>query len=288
MADIVFIGLGHMGSPMAAKLIESSHNVEIFDTNPAAYSHFDSFNCHIIDDLSVVDFKKKIVMSMLPNDEAALKVFSSANYIESIDSSTINVSMSTLSSEMVSQLQEIHYTKGAVFINCPVFGRPETVRAGKLFGILSCKPELKHQIENILSSFCERVFYFGSKNESTVLVKLAANFLVISAIEAISESCEFLEKNGLDSNVFVDMITNSLFDCTVYHYHSKNIANRVYFPCGFSMDLGLKDIRLFNDECDSLNIKLPFSKVIETRIKEGVDKGRSEYDWAAIRESSYL
>ncbi|KYQ97223.1 hypothetical protein AWY96_01385 [Serratia plymuthica] len=287
MENIIFIGIGHMGVPMATKLIESNHQIELYDSDPKALSQFNALNCKCTYNLSEIEFRKKIVMSMLPNDKAALQVFSDSNYLKTLDSSIINISMSTLSPIVVRELQDIHTSHGATFINCPVFGRPESAMIGKLYGILSCKAELKERIENILSCFCERIFYFGSNPESSALVKLAANFLVISAIESVSESCEFIEKNNLDTNLFVDMITNSLFDCTVYHYHSKNIANRVYSPCGFSMELGLKDIHLFNDICDSLNVTLPFSNIIECRINAGIKDGRSECDWAAIRESPY-
>lgn len=287
MESIIFIGLGHMGAPMATKLIESGYEVELYDSAPKVLSQFSTLKCKSTHHLSDIEFRDKIVMSMLPNDKAASQVFNDSSYLKILDPSVINISMSTLSPAMVKKLQDSHTAHGATFINCPVFGRPESARLGKLFGILSCTKELKERVEKILSSFCEKIFYFGQKPESSALVKLAANFLVISAIEAVSEACEYIDKNNLDANLFADMVTSSLFDCTVYHYHSKNIANRVYLPCGFSMGLGLKDIHLFNDVCSSLDVSLPFSKIIESRIETGIKEGRSEFDWAAIRETSY-
>jgi 3-hydroxyisobutyrate dehydrogenase-like beta-hydroxyacid dehydrogenase len=130
---IGFIGLGQMGSGMAANLLAAGHDVLAYNRSQdkvAALADRGAVPAQTVADACAAD----VVISMLANDQAVEAVtFGDAGIVASLRPKAIHVSSSTISVALAERLTAAHADAGQRFVSAPVFGRPEAAEAAKLF-----------------------------------------------------------------------------------------------------------------------------------------------------------
>ena len=94
-------------------------------------------------------------------------------------------------------------------------------------------------------------------------------------------SCALVEKGGVDRQAFVDLLSNTLFDCPVYKIYGDGIAQNVYRPAGMRLVLGLKDIELVLDAAHRMGVAMPLGSLVRDRLIRAVTGGHGEDDWMA-------
>jgi 3-hydroxyisobutyrate dehydrogenase-like beta-hydroxyacid dehydrogenase len=163
-----------------------------------------------------------------------------------------------------------------------VFGRPDAARSGKLRLCIAGNQEAKTRVRPLLDVLGQEVYDFGGDPAAANVIKLAGNFLIVSAIEAMSEAFSLVEKNGVDPNLLYDLVTQTLFACHVYQNHGKAILEQRFVPPGFRLALGSKDIRLVRDTARNSQVPMPLASLLEDRFLRSLANGRAEMDWSAI------
>jgi len=192
--------------------------------------------------------------------------------------------MSTVSPATAERMTNLHAQHGATYVAAPVFGRPDAAAAGKLWICVAGVPAAKQRILPILQALGQGIFDFGERPRDANVVKISGNFLIGSALEAMSEALTLAEKNGLDRNKVIDMFGQTLFACTIYQNYGKIIAEKHYTPVGFEMRLGLKDLNLALDNAEQVKMPMPFADIVHDRFLSGVAKGRGTADWTALAQ----
>ena len=134
---------------------------------------------------------------------------------------------------------------------------------------------------------CRRLFgarfaVVGDKPEQANLFKIAGNFMIASAIEAMGEAAALLRKGGVDPAVFFDVLTGGLFAAPAYLIYSKIIAGKKYEPAGFKLALGFKDAGLTLAAARELEVALPLASVVHDNFLESMAAGWGELDWSSL------
>src|SRR4029077_10992882 len=112
--------------------------------------------------------------------------------------------------------------------------------------------------------------------------KLANNFVVGCAIEAMSESFALVRKYGVPPEVFYGVLTDGLFACGAYKAYGKIIAEERYFPAGHRGVMGLKDAGLIFAAAEAVGVPLPSGNVWRDRLLGAIAHGEGEHDWAVM------
>ncbi|MDP6953461.1 MAG: NAD-binding protein, partial [Alphaproteobacteria bacterium] len=183
--------------------------------------------------------------------------------------------------ETATLMEKLHAEAGAAYVCAPFFGRPPAAAAGKLGIALSGPADAKARIRPLLDPLSHRVDDFGEAPAAANVVKLAGNFMIGSAIEALAEACALAEKGGVDREAFIDLMSNTLFDCPVYKIYGTGIAKSVYQPAGMRLVLGLKDMGLVLDAANGLGVPMPMGSLVRDRLIRAVNAGQGEDDWMA-------
>jgi 3-hydroxyisobutyrate dehydrogenase-like beta-hydroxyacid dehydrogenase len=136
----------------------------------------------------------------------------------------------------------------------------------------------------MLEAIGRRVWDFGPSPASALAVKVSANYLIIHALQALAESVTMLERQGLDTGQFVEVINDSAFPGPVYGGYGQAIAAGKYTPPGFTARLGLKDLRLALGLAEDLQVDLPTGAVLQAIFEEAVENVGEDLDWACIAE----
>jgi 3-hydroxyisobutyrate dehydrogenase-like beta-hydroxyacid dehydrogenase len=280
--QIGLIGLGSMGEAMAHRLLDQGFDLEVWNRSPKDLGELADKGARAVD-LSQV-LQNDFIISMLSNDAAALSVFEDSVLVGA-KPGAIHVNMATLSPEASITLAERHATNGVGYIAAPVLGRPIAITNGKLLIVAAGEEKLIEQASELFSKISAHHWNVGADHATANLVKLGVNYNLIHALQAIGESVALVESGGVDANTFIEILTHTAFTGSAYGGYGPMIANRRYSPAGFSMALGLKDVKLVEEAASALGLTLPVAPVLHELFESALnDAELKELDWSAVAE----
>lgn len=283
MEAIGFIGLGLMGEPMAANLLKAGSAVTVYNRTAAKAARLVETGAKLAARPAEVAAPGGIVITMVADDRALLEVTTGGDgFGERLGSGGVHLCMSTVSPETAEQLSAWHAQRGSQYVAAPVFGRPPAAAAGKLWIVVSGPATAKARVRPLLDAMGQGVFDFGEAPRAAKLVKLAGNFLILSAVEALGEAQTLAEKNGVDRKALSDFLTQTIFACTVYQSYGPIIAAGGPEQIGFQLRLGLKDVKLVLDAAERAAAPMPLASLVHDRFVSAIAKGRGEMDWTAV------
>jgi 3-hydroxyisobutyrate dehydrogenase-like beta-hydroxyacid dehydrogenase len=279
---IGFIGLGNMGSGMAANLLKAGHQVIAYNRSQAkvdALAARGAVAARSVAEASSAD----IVFTMLANDDAVEAVtFGDDGVLASLKSGGIHVSSSTISVALCGRLTAAHADAGQGFVAAPVFGRPDAAEAAKLFVVAAGEAARVEQVSPALDAIGQRTFVVSDRPNAASLVKLSGNFLIASVIEALGEAMALVAKAGVDKHQYLEVLTSTLFNAPVYKTYGGLIAGEQFVPPGFASTLGQKDIRLVLAAAEELDVPLPIGSLLRDRFLTLLANGGADLDWSAV------
>ena len=277
-----FIGLGNMGSGMAANLIKAGHEVTVY--NRTANRAEPLVKQGAKPAAKVADASRgDVVITMLADDPALESVvFGDSGVLSSLAKGAIHVSMSTISVALSKKLAAAHADRGQKFVSAPVFGRPEAAAAGKLFVTVAGPDDAVTACMPLFDAVGQKTFRFGQNPADANLVKISGNFLISSVIESLAEALALVGKAGMDQHQYLDFLTSTLFAAPVYKIYGGIIADQKFEPVGFAAPLGFKDNRLVLEAAQSLRVPMPIASLVYNRFLTLLAQGGENLDWSAI------
>ena len=279
---IGFIGLGHMGSAMAANLVKAGHHVTVFNRSPEKRRKLVELGAH--EAARIADAcRGEAVITMLADDAALSSVaLADGGIIGSLPRGAIHVSMSTISVALARELTKAHAGAGQRFIAAPVFGRPEAAAAAKLFIVAAGEPAAVETCMPLFNALGQKTLSIGPEPAAANLVKLSGNFLLASAIEALGEAIALVSKAGVDRRAYVELLTATIFPAPAYATYGGLIAANRFEPAAFTAALGFKDVRLALAAAESLRVPMPLGSLLHDRFLRLLAEGGESLDWSAL------
>jgi 3-hydroxyisobutyrate dehydrogenase-like beta-hydroxyacid dehydrogenase len=277
-----FIGLGHMGSGMAANLVKAGHDVSVFNRSAGRACGLVALGAHEATSVAAT-CDAEAVVTMLANDDAASEIaWGEGGLIAHLPKGTVHVSMSTISVVLSTRLARAHVQAGQRYIAAPVFGRPDMAAAGKLFIVAAGDPRTIEECQPLFRAMGQKTTPIGTAPEAANLVKLSGNFLSAAAIEALGEAVALIGKAGIDRQAYIEFLTSTLFDAPAYRTYGPLIAQGKFEPAAFAAPLGYKDIRLALAAAEDLRVPMPLAGLLHDRFLRLLAQGGGHLDWAAI------
>jgi 3-hydroxyisobutyrate dehydrogenase-like beta-hydroxyacid dehydrogenase len=279
---IGFIGLGHMGEPIARNLIESGQSVVVWNrTREKAKALLDAGAREAAGPAEAC-MPGGIVFTMLSDDRAIEEVVGAEGFLERLAPGGVHVSMSTISPDTSRRLAERHANAGSAYVAAPVFGRPEAAATKKLWVLCAGAAHARDRVLPLLRSIGQGLHELGEDPGAANVAKLAGNFLIAAAMESMAEAFALGEKNGVEAKELARIFGETLFSCPIYQNYGKTIAERKFQPAGFGLLLGLKDMNLVLATAEKARTPMPVASLIKDRLLSAAAKGREEWDWSAL------
>jgi 3-hydroxyisobutyrate dehydrogenase-like beta-hydroxyacid dehydrogenase len=280
---IGFIGVGNMGLPMAANLLRAGYPLRVYNRNAARASTLVQRGAVQVGQPGQAATPAGMVLTMLSDDRALEDIaLGRDELVRSLGSGGVHVSMSTVSPALSRRLAEHHRRHGVSYLGAPVFGRPEAAAARKLWICVSGEQATKARAQPVLEALGQAVFDFGEDPGAAHVVKLAGNFMLAAAVEAMAEALTLAAKNGIDPARIVEVMGQTLFACPVYQNYGRALASRQYEPAGFRLVLGLKDVDLVLKTAADAKMPMPLASLLHDRMIAGVAKGLGHLDWSVL------
>ena len=275
-----FIGLGAMGRGMVLRLMEAGHEVHVWNRSPAPCEDLAKQGAHRADNPAAV-FTGDAVITMLADDDAIRGTIFAGDIMRNAKEKPVHIVMSTISVSFARELERVHIDAGIAYVSAPVMGRPDVAAAGKLNVLAAGDPAAVERAQPLFDAVGQKTWRLGSEPHQANVAKLAMNFLLGSAIEAMAEAAALVERYDIEPARLIEVVTGTLFAAPAYNTYGKLIAERQFKP-GFRLALGLKDMRLALAAGEAGGVPLPFASVVRDNLTDAIGHGDADKDWSAL------
>jgi len=271
-----------MGGGMARRLVAGGHDVLVWNRSDAPVEALVSDGARAAG--SPADaLSAEVSFSMLANDEAADAVLDTA--AAAAASGRIHVVMASISPSLADVLARRFADAGARYVAAPVLGRPEVAAAGQLNILAAGAPDAVDEVEPYFAHLGTRVWRIGERPSVANAVKASVNYNIIHALQAIGESVAMTERQGVDPELFTELLSSTLFGGVVYTGYGSMIARGAYAPPGFHIALGRKDLALAEEVATAGGVSpATMPALVDVFERALADPELKELDWSAIAE----
>ncbi len=276
------IGLGKMGSGIAKSLLRARHRITVYNRTRSRAEALLSGGAVVAGSVAEA-CRGEFVFTMVA-DDAALEsfVFGEGGILASLPRGAAHISLSTISVALSDRLAAEHSKAGQGYLAAPVFGRPEAAEAARLAVVVAGADPLVQKCKPLFEGMGPKLFVVGERPSMANVVKLSGNFLIASVLESLSEALAFARKSGVDAGALMEFLTATLFNAPVYKTYGDLIVQGKHEPAGFTLPLGLKDVRLVLQAADAANVPMPIASVVRDRFITAMARGNQDKDWSVI------
>jgi 3-hydroxyisobutyrate dehydrogenase len=288
MTRIAFIGLGHMGAPMAMNLLKAGHQLMVFDLVPAAVKAAVDAGATAAPSAQEAVKGVDVVVSMLPASKHVEGLYlGEAGLLTHIAAGTLVLECSTIAPESARKVAQAAKSKSLRMIDAPVSGGTGGAIAGTLTFIVGGQAEDLEAARPYLEKMGKNIFHAGEAGAGQV-AKICNNMLLGILMAGTSEALALGVANGLDPKVLSDIISKS---------SGRNWATELYNPWpgvmeqapaskdyagGFGVDLMLKDLGLAAESALNARASVPLGELARNLYSMHSAQGNGGLDFSSI------
>ena len=277
--NIGFIGLGNMGSAIAARLLAAGHGVRVWNRSPGPAQRLAEQGAQAVASAREA-CAAEVVFSILSDDGAVREVLLGAA-LPAVPG-TVHVNLATVSAQLSDELAQRLQAEGCGYVAAPVLGRPDVAAAGKLH-ILAAGPAAQiERVQPLFDVIGQRTWRFGERAAQANVVKLAMNFMLAAAIESMGEAAALAGGYGIAPAALFELTGQTFFPGPVYAGYGRVIAESRFEPAGFRARLGLKDVRLALGAAEAVNTPMPFASLMRDTLLEALARGEGDKEFGAV------
>jgi 3-hydroxyisobutyrate dehydrogenase-like beta-hydroxyacid dehydrogenase len=278
-----FVGLGRMGQAMVTRMLQAGHELAAYNRTPEKTKPLADAGAKVVKSIAEAANFGEVVFTMLTDDAAVESVArQKGGLLEAMPKGAIHVCSGTHGVGVIRTLTDEHAQRGQILVAAPILGRPEQVLAGAVGVVAGGPADAVKKCAPLLASIGRRTFEAGSEPAAATVIKLANNFVLGCAIEAMGEGFALVRKFEAAPDVFYDVMTDGLFSAPAYKIYGKIIVDQAYDKAGQMAVNGLKDANLALAAGEVVGVPLPSGKVWRDRLAEAVDNGEGDKDWAVM------
>jgi 3-hydroxyisobutyrate dehydrogenase len=288
MTDIAFIGLGHMGLPMAKNLLKAGHNVTGFDLVPQALENFVKAGGRAGHSIASTVEAAEIVFTMLPEGEHVRSAYEGSQGIfNHLKAGTLVAECSTIDIETSRHIHELAGERGVRLIDAPVSGGVAGAEAAAISFMIGGAPQDFEALRPYLQIMGKKLIYCGAAGLGQA-AKICNNLVLGITMIGVCEAFNLADKLGLDVNTFFEVTSQSSAQCWSISTYCPvpgpvptSPANHDYAP-GFTSAMMLKDLKLADHATQRVSAASPLGAEATALYALFCKNGGQDLDFSAI------
>jgi 3-hydroxyisobutyrate dehydrogenase-like beta-hydroxyacid dehydrogenase len=283
VARLGFVGLGVMGGGMTRRLLAAGHDVVGYNRTREKAQWLVDLGLQLEDTPRRVAEKADVVFSMVTNTKALAAVTDGPDgIVAGLAAGKIYVDSTTGTPEASRALAARVAETGAVMLDAPVSGSVSTLEEGKLSIMVGGDEDAFAEVEPILRDIGPTVTRIGD-NGQALLMKIAINLSLHVQMVAFCEGVILAEKEGIDRQVAVDAMLNSVIASPMIKYRGPMILEQPE-EAWFNVNMMQKDMDLALEAGRRLDVPMPTTAVSNELLTAARGMGLEEYDFAIVYE----
>jgi 3-hydroxyisobutyrate dehydrogenase len=209
MMRIAFLGLGKMGSGMAARLAAAGHSLSVYNRTAGRAEALAKLGARVAESARSAAENADVIIGMTADDQSsrAMWLGEQGALAASNAPDALAIECSTLSHDWVMDLARRVRARGFRYVDAPVTGLPDAAAAGTLTLLVGAELADLDAARPVFASLATRVLHFGPVGKGTAY-KLMVNLLGAIQIASAAEGLAFAEAAGLDPRLVADAIAS--------------------------------------------------------------------------------
>ena len=277
-----FIGLGHLGSPIARRLAAAGFPMVVYDPNPMKAAELSALRAEVAQNPGKLAGEVDVVLSCLPDESAVETVFlGTGNVLRSARPGTRIIELSTISPETSRQLHRAAGQFDVAALDVAVSGSAPSAEAGTLTLFGGGGREVFEAAELIFSAIASQWFYMGSSG-SGVAMKLVVNTLLGVGMQALAEAIALGSRLDLPRDLLLDTLAKTAVVAPALAGKLATAKKHDYAP-QFPVRLMRKDFGLILTAAEEVALSMPATEAAAAISHAEAATGREEDFSAVIR-----
>jgi 3-hydroxyisobutyrate dehydrogenase len=285
---IAFIGLGHMGLPMAINLARAGYTVTGFDLMPAALVQAGDNGVSVASSAAAAAKDADVIITMLPAGRHVLAAYDGeAGLLAAARPNSLFIDCSTISVEDARSAHELITAAGHRGLDAPVSGGVVGAAAGTLTFMVGGNDADFATAKPVLEAMGKRLVHCGTPGSGQA-AKVCNNMILAVSMIAVSEGFVLGEQLGLSHQALFDVAANATGQCWALTTNcpvpgpvATSPANRGYQP-GFATALMAKDLGLAAHALESTGVDARLGAMAEEIYRHFAEGEGAQQDFSAI------
>ncbi|HSC83372.1 MAG TPA: 3-hydroxyisobutyrate dehydrogenase [Pseudomonas sp.] len=290
MTQIAFIGLGHMGLPMARNLLKAGFSLKVFDLVPAAVSELVAEGASAARDASDAVRDASVVISMLPASRHVEGLYlGDGGLLAQIVPGSLVLECSTIAPDSARKVHTAAAARGIGMLDAPVSGGTAGAAAGTLTFMVGGKAEALEKARPILAAMGKNIFHAGPDGAGQV-AKVCNNQLLAVQMIGTAEAMALGVASGLDPAVLAEIMRQSSGgNWTLEKYNPwpgvmENAPASKGYSGGFMAELMAKDLGLAQEAAQSTASSTPMGALALQLYRLLLKQGDGKLDFSAVQK----
>jgi len=270
--SIGFIGMGHMGSHMAQRLLDAGYQVTVYDRTKEKAQELEHRGAQVAQTPKEVAASCQVVMACVTDDEAQEEVMLGPDgALAGVHAGSVIIDLSTVSPDASRRLYQAAKEQGVPMIDAAVSGSVPQVDQGSLVIFVGGEHKTFEQCKPILDVLGQYSFSMGASGMGTTM-KLVVNTLLGVGMQALAEAIALGEKAGVEKGLLLDVLGQTAVLTPGQKSKLENVRREQY-PTNFALSLIHKDLSLVLSQAYDVSVSMPATAAAQQMSSAAMAKG---------------
>jgi 3-hydroxyisobutyrate dehydrogenase-like beta-hydroxyacid dehydrogenase len=281
---IGFVGLGTMGSRLALRLLDASHELVVHTRTREHAREVEGRGAVFVETPAELAERCGLIFGCLLDSAVVETVYLGAGGLFSgLSEGQVFVEHGTFFLGLAQQLATVASERGASFLDAPVTGGPDGAAAGTLVTMVGGEAAALSAVQPLLETYSKAVVHVGGPGAGLGL-KMVNQHLVASHVVAAAEATALAERLGLPIEVSNEVLTSGLAASAILARSMPRVAASDYLDSGMPLEGLIEVLRLVAEVAASVGGETRLLPLVRDVFAEAIERDLGKRDLAALIE----
>lgn len=281
---IGYLGVGNMGLPMAARLLDAGHEVWIFDVRDEAMQPLMERQARRAKSPKDLADNCETVVISLPTLAVFRRALEGSEGLLAGAAMRTLVNTCTVGSPFVREVVALCRSKDVTVIDAPISGGVVGAREGTLAVMVSGTPSKVAELMPVFKAWGTTIVVAGEAPGAAQVMKLTNNMLCAVAFVATSEAMTMSGRAGIPPEAMLQVLNNGTGRNFATMHVFPNTVLSGTFDFGATLEILVKDVDLAIEQGEELGVPMWVCQAVRLVLKHGVFQGRAQQDLSRVVE----
>jgi 3-hydroxyisobutyrate dehydrogenase-like beta-hydroxyacid dehydrogenase len=278
--NVLWIGYGKMGEPMAGRLAAAGHVLQVSDVSPERLAAARANGLAIAQDLPAAAAQADAIVTSLPNDAIALRMLEGNDCVlRHARQGSLLIETSTISASASAAIASTAAAQRLGYLRAPISGSIAAATNGALTTFVSGPDDVVERATPLVSAYASTVRVVGDAEQARVM-KLAVNLMVTTLVASLCEAYALCVKGGITPKTALDAITASAIGSPHLRFKADYLERGDFTPT-FTVTQMRKDMQLISQGARELNVPVLLGATVEQLMTASEAAGFGDEDYIA-------